>query len=132
MECFNINPFKQKERFYPIDMVYSNRKTYKTEITIPENYTIKHIPENKEFENQLFKLTYSATTENNIITIRFSYWFKLPKYKAEEYEELKKYYDDIITVSNQRIVLIRPIEVEKPKQVKPRFTTIRVPVYKIK
>ena len=135
MECFNVNPFKQKERFYPIDMIYSNRKNYKTEITVPANYTIKYIPESKEFENQAFKLTYSATSENNIITIKFSYWFKLPKYKAEEYEELKKYYDDIISVSNQKVVLTRPAEIEESKQVKqikPRVPITRMTVYKIK
>ena len=39
-ESITDNPLKQKERIYPIDMVYPKKRVYNSTLSIPEGYEV--------------------------------------------------------------------------------------------
>ncbi len=104
-EPITVNPLKQKERKYPIDMIYPKKQVYNTTITLPEGYQIDFIPENLKINNELFELNYSTEKYNDNLQIVFYYYFKKPIYSSENYSKIKSYFDQIVKKGNEKIVL---------------------------
>jgi len=104
-EVISDNPLKQKERSYPIDMIYSKQKIYESDFTIPDNYKISFIPANENIDCEKFVLNYKTETSKNHIHISLSYLFKQSEYPAAEYANLKTYFDEIISKAAEKIVL---------------------------
>ena len=104
-EVINDNPFKQRSRTYPIDMVYAKRRVYVTEINIPEGYELDYTPKIQKISNSSFDIDYVAYQNGQKISVHFYYHFKKPVYKASEYSRIKLYYNWITDASNEKIVL---------------------------
>jgi len=107
-EVINVNPLKQKERNYPIDLIFVHQMVYVSSFNIPEGYKIEFLPDNKEIDNNQFEMSYKTEmTDNNIIRISFSYNFKQPEYDAADYNTLKGYFNELINKANEKVVLIK-------------------------
>ena len=101
----NVNPLKEEERKYPIDMVYPNSKIYKNEITIPDNCIVKNLPEKYLFNSDLFFLQYVVSESKGKINVSASYQFKKSVYEHKDYAKIQNYFNLIIKHFNQKIVL---------------------------
>jgi hypothetical protein len=100
------NPFTQKTREYPVDMIYSSQMNYNSEIVIPENLRVVQIPEELSIDNANFTLTYTIQQMGSgRIFVEASYQFHKPVYPAKMYNGLKFYYNKIIDKLNEKIVL---------------------------
>ena len=106
-EVITSNPLKQKTRTYPIDITFPIKRTYKTEIIIPEGYKVEFLPEKSTLNDNLFELDYSSQQFGNTISCSFSYTFKQSVYAPEEYQRVKALFDRIIKKSSEKIVLVR-------------------------
>jgi len=106
-EVIRDNPFKQKERTYPIDMVYPEYRSYVSTIKIPTGFKIDYVPENSKIKNDQFELEYYSTISDNSITFSFSYFFKKAEYQASEYLKLKFYYNEIINKGSDKVVFVK-------------------------
>jgi hypothetical protein len=101
------NPFKLKERFYPVDFGYTKKINYSLSLQIPENYKISQFPNNTAFslpnKGGLFVL--KAKVKDNTLTIftRFSLYKKT--YSSEEYFALKEFFKQVIIAENSYIIL---------------------------
>jgi hypothetical protein len=106
-ETLSDNPLKQKERTYPIDMIYPKQRTFNSTIIIPEGYKVDFMPSDQKINNQLFELTYKLKTEDNKIDISFDYYFKKSVYSATDYSKIKFYFDEIVKKGNEKIILVQ-------------------------
>jgi hypothetical protein len=101
------NPFKLKERFYPVDFAFPRSNMYNLSLQIPDNYTITNIPESKAFalpnKGGVFSITYHKT--NNTINLFIRMSIKKRIYSSAEYYYLKQFYNQIIQEENNYITL---------------------------
>lgn len=103
-EVLSENPLKQKSRTYPIDMIYASYKLYNSTIQVPEGYKCDFVPKNMRIKNDKFEMEYKVSVFDDIINITFYYFFKHPVYRADEYIDLKFYFDEVINKSTEKIV----------------------------
>lgn len=101
------NPFKQKGRTLPVDLMFVKGEIYKSEIEIPTGYKVEYLPEKFSINNEI--LAANCTAENNDGIIEVSAFYTLNKniYPAEEYEMLKQSYADMIKHFSEMIVLVK-------------------------
>jgi hypothetical protein len=102
-----VNPLKQSERKYPVDLTYAIERNYFSTITIPDGYKVEFLPENKSIEEKYFNLSYQINVDNttNEINVQAKYSFKKAIYDAKEYGLLKYYYTELVKKLNEKIVL---------------------------
>lgn len=103
----NENPFKLKERTYPVDFGYPHAFQYNLKLKIPEFYKAKSLPQNKHIKLPNNGASYIFSIENNGNYINLTSRFLLPKsiYSPEEYYYLKEFYNQIIKTQNSLITL---------------------------
>ena len=104
-ESLNNNPLTEKERRYPIDMIYSIRRDFKSSILIPDGYKVSHTPENININNELIELDYKTSQTNGVVEIIFNYHFKKAVYSSEDFAHIKRYFEEIVKKGNEEIVL---------------------------
>jgi hypothetical protein len=101
------NPFKLKERAYPVIYPYPQSNTYSAMFTIPEDYAIEELPEKAlvTLPNNSGTFSYSAKVQGNKII--FLSWYKINKYLflPDEYSVLKEFYNIMVEKQNEQIVL---------------------------
>lgn len=104
-ESITDNPLKQKERRYPIDMIYPKKRVYNSTLSIPVGYQVDYIPEDFQLKNDLFELNYSIKKDSNKLQVTFDYYFKKPIYQSDDYSKIKYYFNEIVKKGNEKIVL---------------------------
>lgn len=104
-EVYSENPLKQKDRTYPIDMIYPAKRVFTAEIKIPEGYKTDFIPSNAKSKTSLFELEYTTLTDEDKIIVQFSYYFPHAIYSADEYARLKAYFTAIVRKGSEKVVL---------------------------
>jgi hypothetical protein len=108
-EPMSENPFKQNDRTYPIDMNYIKRRKYKSNINIPEGYSIQELPENYSMDNKWMKIDYQLNLdkEKNTIEISAEYVTTKAVYQAEDYRNLKFMHNEMIKKFNEKIIFTK-------------------------
>ncbi|MBL3658436.1 DUF3857 domain-containing protein [Fulvivirga sediminis] len=97
------NQLHQKNRTYPIDMVYASLRKYEALIGVPEGYAVMALPENYKLNNELVYIDVNYVNEGEVVKVNASYMFKKSIYQPEEYPKVKEYYDEIVKRFNQQI-----------------------------
>lgn len=98
------NGLIQKERKYPIDLIYANSKNYKAQINIPEGYTLKNIPEGIDIKDEFASIKLEYKLVGNQLIIEGSYTFYKAVFEPKEYSKVKNYFDIIVDKFNQEII----------------------------
>ncbi len=103
----STNPFKLKERSYPIDFGYPWLFQFSLKLTIPENYKIKALPTNTAFKlpNNGGKYIYNINQKGNVISMISRFSIVRPYFLPEEYPSLKEFFNQIIKTQNSLITL---------------------------
>ncbi|HSI69145.1 MAG TPA: DUF3857 domain-containing protein [Gillisia sp.] len=107
---FDKNPFKLKERHYPIDFGYKDAYIYSINVQIPENHSVVELPESK-----LLRLPENGGSLNFAVqqadekNININYRISFPKaaYGSGYYPYLKEFFDAIVEVQTQSLIVIR-------------------------
>ena len=99
------NPFKQKQRSYPVDFSYLRTENFQSQINIPEGYKVLSHPEEFEMNNELAHIKCNYLVNDNKFILSAEYIFKKTAYKPTEYTRIKSYFDSIIKKFNEPIVL---------------------------
>ncbi|UBM60563.1 hypothetical protein LAG90_07900 [Marinilongibacter aquaticus] len=100
------NPFKRRERAFPVDIGYTlfdgTSVTFKT----PEGYEIEEVPENANvvLPNKGGRFRYSIAKMNGGVTVNFQCILNKPIYHSQEYPYLKELYSRIIEKQSEMIV----------------------------
>ncbi len=102
------NPFKNPERKFPVDFGTLIEETNIVSYTIPQGYIVEEMPKSAKvgLPNDGGRFTYIVgISEEGKITISSKISLKKTMYFAEEYELLRKFYDQIVQKHAEQIVL---------------------------
>lgn len=108
-ESIDENPFKEKERLYPISFPYLFTDTWNFTLTIPEGYKVSEIPDEETIAtpDNLIRFIYTTKHMGNIIQVSAQMSILLRQFDADSYDDLKTFYKEIIKKMKE------PIEVKK-------------------
>ena len=102
------NPFKNPDRKFPVDFGALVEENFVASYTIPEGYVIEEIPKGSKvtLPDDGGRFTYFVGVgEEGKISISSKIVLKKAMYFAEEYEVLRKFYDQIVQKHAEQIVL---------------------------
>jgi Domain of Unknown Function with PDB structure (DUF3857) len=102
------NPFKNPERKFPVDFGALIEETFIATYTIPQGYTVEEMPKSARIglPEDGGKFTYIVgVPEEGKISISSKVALKKTMYFAEEYDTLRKFYDQIVQKHAEQIVL---------------------------
>ncbi|MFK7771023.1 MAG: DUF3857 domain-containing protein [Saprospiraceae bacterium] len=101
------NPFKMKQRQFPVDYAIPIEETYMFQLTIPEGYVVESMPENTTIglPEKATLFSYSAKMVGGNITVLSRIKITKTLFVGDEYENLKEFYNLIIKKHSEQIVL---------------------------
>jgi len=100
-------PFKSETRDYPIDYGYPMKNRYIINISLPENYKVESLPENAVFNlgENTGSYRYLISQVGNKLQLSVEFAMNKSFIAAEEYGNLKKFYELLIAKENEKVVL---------------------------
>ncbi|MCX6277536.1 MAG: hypothetical protein NT004_05515 [Bacteroidetes bacterium] len=103
------NPFKADSRKYPIDFIHKIEKVFSITINLPDNFEIISFPETIKMslpDNSAYFL-YQVSVLGR--SIQFNYKFGINKtiFAADEYFDLREFYNQLVTKHAEPIILKR-------------------------
>ncbi|WP_291967055.1 transglutaminase [Maribacter sp.] len=103
------SPFKSEIREFPVDFGYPWEDSFIVNITLPENYTIATLPENKmiSLPNKLGFFNFQISTLDNTLQISSKISFKKALISNDHYAQLKEFYCQIVEKHSEKVVLQR-------------------------
>jgi len=109
-KLFDKNPFKLKDRSYPIDFGYKDGYYYFANIAIPENYSIVELPKSQGFmlpeRSATLQFSTNQTSENNVMVI-LRVTFSESFYPSSYYPYLKEFFDHLLEIQNQSLIVLK-------------------------
>lgn len=112
VRLFDENPFKIKERYYPVDMPYPIKERFIMNLEIPDGYEIEELP--KAIKASLpdnggfFQFTARQVQGN--VQVSSSVQLNQLRYEPVEYGALRHFIDVILEKQSEQIVLRRESE----------------------
>ncbi|MCC1484813.1 hypothetical protein [Winogradskyella immobilis] len=105
---FKENPFRLKERNYPIDFGYKDIYQFSAEIYLKDHLKIIEIPKpvNIIIPNKSGSFLFTCKQEGNKLMVFLKIKFDKPIYGAEYYEALKNFMSKVVEVQNNTIVVL--------------------------
>lgn len=103
------NPFKLKERKFPVDFVTAWEDSDRVTIEIPEGYKVEFLPETKAIAlpDNLGVFKYQVMQTGNKIRTLSSLKFNKPMIPAQYYEYLKMFYAEVVAKETEKVVLVK-------------------------
>ena len=100
------NPFKVKERNYPVDYAHPHHHIYNYQVKIPEGYGIESLPESEiiRMPHNDAQFMYSAKKIGDKVMVTNIFAINKPIFLEKEYPDLVEFYDDVIARQSQQIV----------------------------
>ena len=101
------NPFTATERKLPIYYGYPQKDRYLITVNLPDGYAVESIPENATiaFGNNTGSYKYLVSQAGNKVSFSVELKMNEAILPAQEYEELKKFYQMIVDKEDEKIVL---------------------------
>ena len=101
------NPFKMKQRVYPIDYGAPWTNNYAISIKIPENYKVVSVPESVKLvlKEDMGHFVIQVKEQNGSISVKASLSINTGMIPASDYELLKDFYNKMLKKMNEKIVL---------------------------
>ncbi|MGC8666591.1 MAG: DUF3857 domain-containing transglutaminase family protein [Chthonomonadales bacterium] len=101
------NPFVKERRIWPIVVEEANLQTSETVINLPSGYVIEDTPEDVHIACPLFEYTrtIAPAPDGRSLTIRVTSVSRPGRMPADQYAQVKAYYDAVLRASDDDIVL---------------------------
>ncbi|MEN8156439.1 MAG: DUF3857 domain-containing protein [Bacteroidota bacterium] len=104
-EAMDENPLKQQERGYPVDMGYIYKQNCRSNITIPDHYSIDHLPQPLRIETPSYDFDYSAFDNGGLIVVAMYVNLKKSIFSVEEYTLFKEFLSACVQKTREYIIL---------------------------
>lgn len=106
-EKMEENPFKAKERVFPVDFGIPIEKSGIVKVTIPEGFKIEEVPENIRFSlpDNAASFVYRVSVIGNVVTLQYKLLVNKTMFQINEYPELKAFYNEVIKKESEPLVL---------------------------
>ncbi|WP_420581368.1 hypothetical protein [Reichenbachiella sp.] len=106
---FKNNPFKSKERKYPID--FSTQKDISLMITlkVPEGYSVENLPSPEKIYlgEKSIEFSYLVSEQFGNVQLRVDYHLNQVIFTEMDYENLQTFYSKILQIVDQPVVLVK-------------------------
>ncbi|MBD0259635.1 MAG: DUF3857 domain-containing protein, partial [Cytophagales bacterium] len=104
---FTENPFKQEQRFLPVELDYPQTRTYILNLKVPAGYQVQEMPKSvlMKFPGELAEFRYQVNRQNDLIQLLTTVNLKSSVIPSEYYDHLREFYDQIISKYREAIVL---------------------------
>ncbi len=101
------NPLKLEERTFPVNFTYPTTKEYVLNLTIPDGYVVTELPKGIRLSlpNKGGLIQRRIQAEGQRITVHTKLIFRHDIYTPNEYRDLRTFYDEMITIEGEQIVL---------------------------
>ncbi len=101
------SPFKPETRQYPIDFGFPMKDRYIINIALPEGYKVESMPENAVFSlgENTGSYRYLISQIGNKLQLSVEFSINKSFIGAEEYGNLKKFFELLIAKENEKVVL---------------------------
>lgn len=101
------NPFSLKERSYPVDFGYTQTDNFRFTLSVPKNYNINSLPKEVsiKMDNNVANISSKVKIFNNNIIIDYQININKTFFLPKEYNALKTFYQSVINLQNNAIVL---------------------------
>jgi hypothetical protein len=105
------NPFKSETRSYPVDYGYPIDHYYKVNITLPDGYVLKEYPKSVSVNlvNEKNGYVREVVVSGNLVQYSTRFFIDKISFSPEEYSELRKFYDKVISLEAEPLVLQKGI-----------------------
>jgi len=109
-KLFEKNPFKLKERNYPIDFGYKDGYYYYAKLKLPEDYTVVELPKSQGYalpeSGGSIQFSTSKTSDNDVMVV-LRVTFPKSLYPSAYYPYLKEFFDHILEIQNQSLIVLK-------------------------
>lgn len=101
------NPFKLKERTFPVDYAHSNKQIYMMNFTIPEGYEVEELPEPLllALPNNGGRFIYQTKQIGHVIQVVNRLEINKSRFYAQEYDYLREFYNQVVAKQSEQLVL---------------------------
>ncbi|MEO1451398.1 MAG: hypothetical protein AAFV07_17840, partial [Bacteroidota bacterium] len=79
-------------------------------IFIPHGYEVAYLPEPVSIDNELFSLTFLTEGTGDMLTVQLEYATKRALYPAEDYTRIRNFFEQLVSLFNEKIVLTKSTE----------------------
>lgn len=103
------NPFKLKERKFPVDFGVPLKNKTSMSLQIPKGYKIESLPESTAIamSNKIGVFRYKVVSNGQKVNIIFQLQINNPLITPENYQELKEFYNQMVKKQIEKIVLVK-------------------------
>lgn len=101
------NPFKAKERNYPVDYTFPKTYNYRMIIDLPDGYEIDYMPEKNIFKlaDGIARFTYIINSSNGKLMVNVTKDIGEAIIPSLYYPDLREYYISMLDKENEKVVL---------------------------
>lgn len=110
-EHIDSNPFKVKERTYPVDYEYAFDRSMVVNIQVPEGWQVDEVPQSilLRLPDQSVEFRRVVQASGNMVVISYKFAITKERFMPEEYQYLKQMYDQIVNYMSENIVLKKSV-----------------------
>lgn len=105
------NPFKMKERSYPMDFGFPFTNTYLVSIDLGNEYEIEQLPKSRaiKLQNDDAECSVTYVAEGSKINIRFNMKLNTYRFPPDAYSSLKEFFATVVTILKEEPVILKKI-----------------------
>jgi hypothetical protein len=109
------NPFKEKERLYPVDFGVAIDETFKAAYTLPKGYEVEEMPKSLSMElpGSGGRFIYQVLANGNEVTILSRILLRKTVFYAADYPFLRELFNQIVAKHAEQVVLKSSAAAEK-------------------
>ena len=107
-EGYNKNPFESTQRHYPVELPYTIDETYVLTMEVPKGYEVDELPKQilaKMDQDGSAYFEYRITHSGSMISMRTIVRFNKTIFLPDEYENLRAFFNLIVSKHAEQIVL---------------------------
>jgi len=103
------NPFKSEDRQFPVFLKHRSSITNTVNFMLPDNVKVESLPANKavKLNGQEAMFKFMVAQNGNFLRVTSELTFNTIIYLPEDYEMLKNFYNQLILINSEKIVLTK-------------------------
>ncbi len=107
LEQIKENPFKIKDRKYPVDFTYQQTFSGVIRIKLPSNFSIAELPEpaNMSLPENSVKFTMMYQFTNNVLTLNYKLMINRVVFPESVYANIREFYTHIVSNQSKPVII---------------------------
>ncbi|WP_420601517.1 hypothetical protein [Flagellimonas sp.] len=103
---FERNPFLKDVRYFPVDFGYPRKYEYNITYTIPDDYEVQSLPEEKiiALPNGTGSIKFSCAAQGKFVTSRYLLNINHSHFDSESYPYLKRFFEIAVNIEENSII----------------------------